>query len=219
MPAGDERIGLMPSSRSRAAIMRNSQAGLTHSRASWVLFVLVGCLCFWEARAARAEGVPEANDGLLAWTHCPQCALQVGAGTTFVSSHWTDGIAVPILLEIDRSRWEIGAYRFLTRQSLNSPTFPPSTISAHPFWAFSAMRRWQILHGSRWKLYLGFGASYQTQIDLLDATKLNFAYLLAFRYAPGRHVFLEFSARHWSNAWIKLPNRGQDLVMIDVGLH
>lgn len=52
---------------------------------------------------------------------------------------------------------------------------------AHPFWAFSAMRRRQILHRSPWKLDLGFGASFQTQIDLLDAMKRNFAYLLAFR--------------------------------------
>jgi hypothetical protein len=198
--------------------MRNSQTGLTHSLASWVSFVLVGCLCFCGARAARAEGATEANDALLAWTHCPQCALQVGTGTTFVSSHFTDGIALPVLLEIDGSRWEIGAYRFLTRQSLNSPAFPPSTISAYPFWAFSAMHRWQMLHRTRWKLYLGFGASYQRRIDLLDATKWNFALLLALRYTLGGHLFLEFSTRHWSNADIKMPNRGQNLVMIGIGL-
>lgn len=188
------------------------------SLSRWVFFVLVGCLCFWDALGARAADLTEANDSLLAWTRCPQCALEVGTGTTFVSSHWTDGIAVPLLLEIDRSRWEIGAYRFLTRQFLNSPAFPPSTISAQPFWAFSTMHRWQILHRSRWKLYAGLGASYQTQIDLLDATKWNFAFLLACRYSLGRHLFLEFSARHWSNAWIKMPNRGQDLVLISVGV-
>ena len=186
------------------------------SRASWVSCLLLGCFCCCGARDARAR-VSRAGAGVLAWAHCPQCALEVGAGTTFFASHWTDGIAMPIFLEIDQSRWEIGAYRFLTNQFLKESGFPPSTISAPPFWAFTAMRRWQILHRARWRLYVGFGASYQTRADLLDATQWNFTYLLALRYSPDRHFFFEFSARHWSNAWIRLPNRGQDLLLMSVG--
>ena len=187
-------------------------------RIAWVSCLLLGCLWCCACSEAWAR-VRQAHDALLAWAHCPQCALETGVGTTFFASHWTDGIVMPIFLEIDRSRWEIGAYRFLRNQFLKESGFPLSTISARPFWGFTAMHRWQILHRSRWKLYVGFGASYQTQADLLDATRWNFAYLLALRYSPERHFFFEFSARHWSNAWIKLPNRGQDLLLLSVGFH
>lgn len=187
----------------------------THSRAPWVCFALLGGLCCCRAHA----GAPSrADHGVLAWAHCPHCALEVGTGTTFLASHWTGGIVLPVFLEIDGSRWELGAYRFLTRQYLKSSLFPPGTVGAPPFWAFTAMHRWQILHRSRWKLYVGLGAAYQTRTDRLDATQWNFAYVLALRYSAGRHVFLEFSARHWSNAWIKLPDRGQSQIMMSIGL-
>lgn len=189
---------------------------VTHSRSPWICFALLGGL---GACRARAAPVAQANHGPLARAHCPRCALEVGTGTTFFASHWTGGIVLPVFLEIDGSRWEVGAYRFLTRQYLKSANFPPGTAGARPYWAFTAMRRWQILHRSRWKVYVGIGAAYQTQTDLLDATRWNFAYLLALRYSAGRHVFFEFSARHWSNAWIKLPDRGQSEIMMSVGLH
>ena len=191
----------------------------TRSRASWASCLLLGCLfCCCAVRDSRAHPSP-GRGGILAWAHCPRCALEVGLGTTYFPPHWTDGVATPIFLEIDRSRWEIGGYRFLTNQFLKEPDFPPSTISARPFCGFTAMHRWLILHRARWRLYLGFGAAYQTPADLLDATQWNFAYLLALRYSLDKHLFFEFSARHWSNAWIKLPNRGQDLLLMSIGFH
>jgi hypothetical protein len=41
----------------------------------------------------------------------------------------------------------------------------------------------------------------------------------AVRYSLGRHAFLEAGARHWSDASIRLPNRGQNMVLITVGFH
>lgn len=47
--------------------------------------------------------------------------LMIGAGTTVWPWHWTDGIVIPLLVEIDDSRFEVGAFRFVTRQYLKSP--------------------------------------------------------------------------------------------------
>lgn len=81
------------------------------------------------------------------------------------------------------------------------------------------MRRWQILHRSRWKLYLGIGAAYRNETDLLEPIRWNFAYPVALRYALRRSTFLELSVRHWSDAWIRNPDRGQNFLILTVGFH
>ena len=141
----------------------------------------------------------------------------VGAGTTFWRWHWTDGIVTPVMLEMDQSRWELGVFRFSTDQYLKYPRYPPSTLSAHPYWGFSAMRRWQVLHRARWKIYFGLGAAYRSETDLLEPMRWNLAYLIGIRYALKRNTFLEFTMRHWSDVWIRTPNRGQNMVVLAVG--
>jgi hypothetical protein len=92
---------------------------------------------------------------------------------------------------------------------------PPDYTSAAPFWGFSAMRRWQFLHRSWLRLYAGIGGSYKTEIDTLDATRLNFSYLLAARFDLGASGSLfEIAARHWSNAYIKEPNIGENFLTL-----
>lgn len=142
----------------------------------------------------------------------------VGVGTTWGFQYWTDGLVIPITLELDESRWELGAFRMATSQYVKDvPLYPPSTLGAQPYWGFTAMHRWQILHRSRVRYYVGFGANYKTETDLLDATRWNFAYLIAARFDIGQGAMLELSARHWSNAWIKEPNRGQNFLSISFG--
>ncbi|MGH8328012.1 MAG: acyloxyacyl hydrolase [Steroidobacteraceae bacterium] len=147
---------------------------------------------------------------------CGGCRLFVGAGESFSTYgiwHWTGGLVLPAILEIDDSRWELGAFRFATRQRLEERQFPADTLGAQPYWGFSAMRRWQILHRGSARLYLGFGGGYRTETDLLVGTKWTFAFLLAIRFDLGNRA-IELSARHWSNAWIRLPDRGQNFVTI-----
>ena len=86
-----------------------------------------------------------------------------------------------------------------------------------PYWGFTAMRRWQVLHHSRVRLYVGFGANYRTESDWLTATKWNFAGMVAVRFDLGKHAILELALRHGSNAWIRLPDRGQNFVTVTVG--
>ena len=165
----------------------------------------------------HAKGNSGVIHQLLAATGCPHCALMVGAGTTFWRWHWTDGIVTPVMLEMDQSRWELGVFRFSADQYLKYPGFPPRTISAHPYWGFSAMRRWQVLHRARWKIYFGLGAAYRSETDLLEPMHWNLAYLIGIRYTLKPNAFLEFSMRHWSDVWIRKPNRGQNMVVLAAG--
>jgi hypothetical protein len=80
------------------------------------------------------------------------------------------------------------------------------------------MRRWQVLHRSPARLYLGFGANYRSEIDYLETTRWNFAYLVAARFDLDSHGrLLELGIHHWSNFWIKQPNRGQDFLTLSFG--
>ena len=80
------------------------------------------------------------------------------------------------------------------------------------------MRRWQVLHRDWARYYLGFGGAYRTETDYIDATRWEFAYLIAARFAIGGGEFVELGFRHWSDAWIKLPNRGQNIVTLSLDL-
>jgi len=147
---------------------------------------------------------------------CPKCQLLVGAGATYQFWGWSRGLVLPITLELDESRWELGAFRVASRQiAIGHGYPPPDYTSAAPFWGFSAMRRWQFLHRSRFRLYAGAGGSYKTEIDTLDATRLNFSYMLAARFDLGAGGSLfEIATRHWSNAYIKRPNIGENFLTL-----
>jgi hypothetical protein len=152
---------------------------------------------------------------------CDGCQLLIGAGTTFGSALSnlgpTDGLVLQVSLELDESRWEIGAFRFASAQRV--PGYPASVRAADPYWGFTAMRRWQVIHRGAARLYLGCGANYRTEVDYLESTHWNFAYVLALRYdlAGGRSA-LELAVRHWSDAWIRPPNRGQNFLTLSVAL-
>ena len=146
--------------------------------------------------------------------------MLVGVGTTFDTTFnffgWTDGIVVPLTLELADSRWELGIFRMTNSQRFARGSFPK--YATHPYWGFTAMRRWQVLHRSRGRLYLGFGANYRSETDDLETTRWNFAYLVAVRFDLDSHGrLLELGIRHWSNAWIRQPNRGQNFVTLSFG--
>jgi hypothetical protein len=144
------------------------------------------------------------------------CDVLVGVGVTFFNFGWTGGLVLPVTLELDESRWELGAFRFATAQDAPARALP-TTRAANPYWGFTAMRRWQVLHRGRFRWYAGLGANYRTELDYLEATRWNFAYLVAVRFDLGRQGTLELGVRHWSDAWIKPPNRGQNFLTLSVG--
>jgi Lipid A 3-O-deacylase (PagL) len=51
---------------------------------------------------------------------------------------------------------------------------------------------------------------------VLDATRWNFSYLLAVRFDLGTGGSLfEIATRHWSNAYIKRPNIGENFLTLN----
>lgn len=164
-----------------------------------------------------AASVPATSsaEGLLA--PCEQCNVLIGAGRTFSHTAWTDGLVLEGTLELDESRWELGVFRFATAQTIPISGVPTDYHAANPYWGFTAMRRWQVLHRGPAKLYLGVGANYRTEIDYLESTNWNFAYVLAARFDLGKHgSMLELGVRHWSDAWIRAGNRGQNLATLSI---
>jgi Lipid A 3-O-deacylase (PagL) len=149
------------------------------------------------------------------WTPCDHCRIWVGMGATFDLWTWTDGLVVPLTFEFADSRWELGVFRMARPQ--RDPGAPWS-LAAPRYWGFSAMHRWQILHRGWEKLYVGFGGSYVTQENYVNSSLFNFAYLIGLRFDldGGRGPLLEFTLRHWSNAWLKPPNRGQNFFTLSV---
>ena len=166
------------------------------------------------ARLARADDA--APYSWTPWNPCPHCDLLVGVGATYKFWNFNDGIVIPVTLEIDDSRWELGAFRFASSQYIKQHGLPSDFVAAPPQWGFDALRRWQLLHRPWGKLYFGLGGSYKTQYDWLDP-RFDFAYLLAVRFNVGSSI-LEFSVRHWSDAWFREPNRGVNFFMLSFGL-
>jgi hypothetical protein len=169
-----------------------------------------------QAADQTAQTANESGFNFNPFAPCPKCKLLIGAGQTYQFWGWSDGVVLPVTLELDESRWELGAFRVATRQiAIGHGYPPPAYTSATPFWGYSAMRRWQFLHRSWLRLYAGVGGSYKTEIDTLDATRLNFSYLLAARFDLGSSGSLfEIAVRHWSNAYIKRPNIGENFLTL-----
>ena len=142
---------------------------------------------------------------------CSGCELHLGLGGTYHFWGATGGTVVPLTLTWDEDRYEVGVFRLATAQTMDERGRHAPHLLAEPYWGLSASRRWRLAAGPGWRVDFGFGASYKTEADPLNATRLNFASQLALRVRmPGYASDLEFSVRHWSNGGIRLPNRGQD---------
>jgi hypothetical protein len=159
------------------------------------------------ARAPGADPLP----------FCGGCELGVGIGGTYHYWARTGGIVAPFILDWSEGRYELGAFRLTTPQWIEFAGQPPPRRFANPYWGYSLSRRWRLWGTPSLRLYFGFGVSYKTETDGLDSTHWNFAEQLALRWDRGRNVpSVEISIRHWSNAGIRLPNRGQDFALLSL---
>jgi hypothetical protein len=150
---------------------------------------------------------------------CNGCDLFLGIGNTYHFWGDTGGLVIPVTLTLDDGRYELGLFRMTSRQTLFEDIWEKTRVMAEPYWGVSASRRWQLASGPTWRLFFGFGASYKAEEDLLNATHWNFASQLGVRlhHASGKGADMEFAIRHWSNAGIRTPNRGQDFFTVTVG--
>lgn len=167
---------------------------------------LIGALLFAHAPPAPGEG--------LSWV-CGHCQLSAGIGETYHLWGRTGGIVVPIAFTWDDDRYEFGAFRFTTRQEVEYDERAPDRRVTRPYWGFSAVRRWELLGPRSARLFIGVGASYKTEVDKLNSTHWNFAPQLGIRFRlNGGAAGLELCLRHFSNAGLRLPNRGEDFLTV-----
>jgi len=173
-------------------------------RQSSIAFVLLALIF----PGARAQAAPP---------RCSDCQLLAGIGGTYHFWSSTGGTVVPLTLVWDRDRYEVGVFRMASTQSFYDPYLHRQHPTADPYWGLSASRRWELIRRPLWRVFFGFGASYKTEADQLSVTRLNFASQLGVRYAlNGTGTIVELSMRHWSNAGIRLPNRGQDFATLSL---
>lgn len=145
---------------------------------------------------------------------CRGCELAIGIGGTYHYWDATGGVVIPFIFSFSDARYELGAFRMSTSQWIELDGQPPPRRLASPHWGFSLSRRWRLVTLPSFRLYFGLGASYKTETDGLDGSHWNFAEQLAFRWERRHGPSLELSIRHWSNADLKMPNRGQDFAAL-----
>lgn len=141
--------------------------------------------------------------------------MTIGIGGTYHFWGRTRGVVLPVTFDSSGNRYELGVFRMASTQWAESVNRPPAHIVARPYWGASLSRRWQIYGSAPVRVFLGVGASYKTETDQLNSTHWNFAEQLGVRVKlPAVRGRLELTLRHWSNAGLKLPNRGQDFVTL-----
>jgi hypothetical protein len=146
---------------------------------------------------------------------CADCRLQLGVGGTYHFWGSTGGLVVPLTLVWDDERYELGVFRMANTQRFFDSKQHEERQTANPYWGVSASRRWFLIRRPFWRVFFGFGASYKSEQDELSATRWNFASQLGVRFdLNGSGSTVELAMRHWSNAGIRLPNRGQDFATV-----
>jgi len=160
--------------------------------------------------AAIAHGAVAAEGG----GFCADCQLQIGVGGTYHYWGSTGGIVLPVTLVWDQDRYELGAFRMATAQEFYDETFQARIRVANPYWGFSASRRWEWFRHRYWRVVVGLGGAYRSEEDRLSASHWDFAEQLGLRITPSSHTAIELCLRHWSNAGLRLPNRGQDFATV-----
>jgi len=151
---------------------------------------------------------------------CESCEVQVGLGGTYHFWGTTGGVVLPLILNWDDSRYELGAFRVTTQQVLHDGSCPSGRVMADPYWGMSLSRRWRFYERGPVRLFFGLGFAAKTESDQLSSTRLDFAEQLGVRFwLPGNRIVAELTMRHWSNGGIRLPNHGQDFATLTFRLN
>ena len=151
---------------------------------------------------------------------CESCELQIGIGDTYHFWGTTGGVVLPITLNWNDGRYELGLFRLSRRQILYDAHYPYGRLMADPYWGLSLSRRWRLFERGPVRGFFGFGIAAKTESDQLSVTRLDFASQFGVRFPlPGNRVVSELTFRHWSNGGIRLPNHGQDFVTLTVRLN
>jgi hypothetical protein len=80
----------------------------------------------WAALVVFEPGIARAEDSI---GLCPRCDLLVGVGARYRLFGWSDGLVVPLTLELDENRWELGAFRWTRTAGCSSWAYATGRIS------------------------------------------------------------------------------------------
>jgi Lipid A 3-O-deacylase (PagL) len=195
--------------RARSGICRPLRPWRVHARRKYPGVVFALLLALW---------ISPGSCGTATLPGCHDCDLSLGFGGTYHFWGRTGGFVLPATLTWDRGRYEVGLFRMTSEQTLFESRLGQTRVVAEPYWAISASRRWQLAARPFWRLFFGFGASCKTKEDFLNSTHWNFASQLGVKLHPvsGQWPDTEVAIRHWSNAGLRAPNRGQDFLTVTV---
>jgi hypothetical protein len=166
------------------------------------------CVVLAAAWAALAGSPVRAAD------FCSTCELQLGVGAAYHYWGYSGSFVVPVALNFDHDRWELGVFRFTHPQNYYDDTFKVHILWADAYWGASLTRRVELLKFQHWRLFAGLGAAYKSEENRQIASLWNFSEQVGIRYLPAKGYSIELVGRHWSNAGLKLPNHGQDFVTV-----
>jgi len=169
------------------------------------LVVLLGCATY-APQDAHAQSV------------CASCQVFAGVGSTYHFWSDTGGVVFPLTVAWDENRYEVGIFRFATRQTLSEGDAAPR-VMADPYWGLSVSRRWRLFQHGRVQGIFGFGLSLKTESDILSISRWDFASQLGLRMRLADGRLAELAIRHWSNGGCRLPNHGQDFLTLTVQLN
>jgi hypothetical protein len=170
-------------------------------------------LCAASCAAAEGEAAASGKIG-----DCPPdhpLSFTLGYGRTFNFYYMLSGAVVPATLTWSCDRYELGVFWF---HSQDQNVFGVPIVVARKDLATSLSRRWYLHRWDETGVFIGLGASYRTlagpsEGNALNGSHLNFAGQLGVRWTGGDHrPGLELSIRHFSNAGIVRPNKGQNFV-------
>jgi len=145
---------------------------------------------------------------------CAGCQLSVGVGGTYDYFDKTGGIVAPFAFDFGHGRWELAAFRFTTAQYLEPRGASLARRFTNPYWGASLSYRFGLWTRPSMRVFLGLGTAWKSETDRLNSTQWNFAEQLGVRWRLSNAWALELTVRHWSNAGLKLPNRGQDFATL-----
>ncbi len=167
------------------------------------------------AAAYAALAAPRLHAG----DFCSSCEVQVGAGFTYHFWEWTHSAVIPVTLDLDRNRWEIGLFGFAHSQQYYDTTFGAHVRFANPYWGASLVRRLELFKHPHWRLVVGLGGAYRSEEDRQIAAHWTFAEQVGVRLTPASGWTIELMGRHWSDGGLKLPNHGQDFATLMVTVY
>lgn len=89
----------------------------------------------------------------------------MGLGGTYHFWGTTGGVVLPVTVNWNDSRYELGLFRVTTQQLLDDHAYREARVMADPYWGMSLSRRWRLIERGPVSGFVGFGLAAKTECD------------------------------------------------------